>query len=165
MKLFILRHGQAETFAASDAARQLTEPGREEVRQVIRKSADVLAQVKRIWVSPLVRAQQTADVALEVLGCLPRETSDLLLPESTPLDVLERLSAELPAGLATHDAGGIASDGQTSYLLVSHQPLVGELVNGICGKPNGYYPMNTGALALLDLDVPALGCGQLVWLR
>jgi phosphohistidine phosphatase len=155
MKLFILRHGQAETFAASDAARQLTESGREEVRGVVRKSAEVLAEVKRIWVSPLLRAQQTADVVLEVLGDRRRETSDLLLPESTPLHVLDKLTAEVAKGQSTGD----------SYLLVSHQPLVGELVNGICGKPNGYYPMNTGALAHLDLDVPALGCGQLVWLR
>jgi phosphohistidine phosphatase len=153
MKLYILRHGQAEIFAASDAVRQLTPAGREEVRRVIRKSADSLAEIEKIWVSPLLRAQQTADLALELLNEVPRETSDLLLPESTPVDVLNRLSNELPTG---HGA---------SYLLVSHQPLVGELVNGICGKPNGYYPMDTGALASLELDVPALGCGHLRWLR
>lgn len=149
MKLFILRHGQAESFAASDAARQLTDLGRQEVRSVVRKSADLLAELERVWVSPLVRAQQTADVVAEELGQLPRQTSDLLLPESTPADVLDMFTA----------------DDRGAYLLVSHQPLVGELVNGLCGKPNGYYPMDTGALAHLELEVPAFGCGQLVWLR
>jgi phosphohistidine phosphatase len=148
MKLFILRHGQAENFAASDAARRLTDQGREEVRRVVRKNAELLAGLQQIWVSPLMRAQQTADVVIEEIGHRPRQTSDLLVPESTPAEVLEMLSSQ--------------SEG--TYLLVSHQPLVGELVNGICGKPNGFYPMGTGALAYLDLTVPAIGCGELIWL-
>lgn len=149
MRLFILRHGQAETFAASDAERELTEAGRAEIRQVVRQSADDLSAVTKLWVSPLRRAQQTADVVMEELGALPRETTDLLLPESTPSEILSILT-----GLE-----------DSSYLLVSHQPLVGELVNGLCGKPNGYYPMDTGALANIYLEFPALGCGHLVWLR
>jgi phosphohistidine phosphatase len=149
MKLFILRHGQAETFAASDAERELTEAGRAEVRQVIRKSADELMGVNKLLVSPLRRAQQTADVVLEELKAVPRETCEWLLPESTPAQVLDTLS-----GL-----------GDFTYLLVSHQPLVGELVNGLCGRANGYHPMNTGALANVDLDHFALSRGRLVWLR
>ncbi|MCW8196421.1 phosphohistidine phosphatase SixA [Proteobacteria bacterium 005FR1] len=148
MKLFILRHGQAESFAASDAARKLTDQGREEVRAVVRKNSEVLADLEHIWVSPLVRAQQTADVVIEEIGQRPRKTCELLLPESTPAEIVEMLSSQ-PEG---------------AYLLVSHQPLVGELVNKLCGRPNGFYPMGTGALAHLDLNVPAFGCGELVWL-
>ncbi|MGQ9427054.1 phosphohistidine phosphatase SixA [Gilvimarinus sp. F26214L] len=151
MKLFVLRHGQAETFAPSDAARELTEAGRREVRQVLSKSSEELAGVSQMWVSPLVRAQQTADLVGEVTGAVARETSEVLLPESTPTDVVDRLLIDL--------------DQDGDYLLVGHQPLLGELVSGLCGKANGYYPMDTGALARIELDCPALGCGELIWLR
>lgn len=151
MKLLILRHGQAEMFAASDAARQLTDAGHAEVRDVLRKSEKELMEVSQMWVSPLLRAQQTADLVIEARGDIPRHTTDLLLPESTPMDVMEQLLHEL--------------SGDQSCMLVGHQPLIGELVNGLCGKPNGYYPMGTGALAHVVMDVPALGCGHLIWLR
>lgn len=149
MRLFVLRHGQAETFAPSDAERNLTQTGRSEVRRVIRRNAKSMSWLDKMWVSPLLRARQTADVVEEELGKLDRETSDLLLPESSPSHVLEMLSG--------------VEDG--TYLLVTHQPLAGELVNGLCGKLNGFYAMDTGALANIKLDVPALGCGDLVWLR
>lgn len=149
MKLFILRHGQAENFACSDAERALTDGGRAEVRRVIRRSAGEISPLHHLWVSPLRRAQQTADVVEEELGPAPRETSPLLVPECSAYHVLELLSG--------------VEDG--TYLLVSHQPLVGELVNGLCGKPNGFYAMDTGALAQVRLDVAAMGCGELVWLR
>lgn len=151
MKLLILRHGQAEMFAASDADRQLTDAGRAEVRQALRKSKQEVLDVSQMWVSPLLRAQQTADLVTELRGDIPRHTTELLLPESTPMDVMEQLLQDL--------------DSDETYMLVGHQPLLGELVNGLCGKPNGYYPMGTGALAYVAMEVPALGCGHLLWLR
>lgn len=138
-------------FAASDADRRLTEAGRTEVREVLRKSEKEVQEVTQMWVSPLLRAQQTADLVIEARGEIPRHTTSFLLPESTPTDVMEQLLQDLEEG--------------QSYMLVGHQPLIGELVNGLCGKPNGYYPMGTGALAHVAMDVPALGCGQLMWLR
>lgn len=149
MRLFILRHGQAEAFAASDAERELVAAGRSELQRVVRASANELSAVSKLWVSPLRRAQQTADVVTDLLGPIPRETSDLLLPESSVSHALEMLE-----GLEA-----------SSYLLVSHQPLVGELVNALCGKAQGYYPMGTAALANIELEHPAVGCGNLVWLR
>lgn len=138
-------------FAASDADRELTEAGRQEVREVLRKSNKEVMEISRIWVSPLLRAQQTADLVIEHRGDIPRHTTSLLLPESTPTDVMDQLMQELDSG--------------ETYMLVGHQPLLGELVNGLCGKPNGYYPMGTGALAHVAMDIPALGCGHLLWLR
>lgn len=149
MKLFILRHGQAETYASSDAARKLTPAGRQQVQEVLGRTKSELTGIEKLWVSPLQRAQETADVVEAVLGKLPRVTSDLLLPESTPTDVLEMLQLL--------DGGG--------HMLVSHQPLVGELVNGLCGKSNGFFHMDTGTLAHIDLEIPAIACGRMVWLH
>jgi len=66
VKLWVLRHGQAEAHAATDAERNLTAHGREEVlgsaAQLIGKPIDA------IIASPYVRAQQTAHLVREALG-------------------------------------------------------------------------------------------------
>ena len=69
MKLWILRHGEAEPHARSDAQRNLTEHGREQVRQA---AAHLIGQsIDTILVSPYVRAQQTAEIVRKVLGAHP----------------------------------------------------------------------------------------------
>ncbi|GAB1258227.1 phosphohistidine phosphatase SixA [Aurantivibrio plasticivorans] len=149
MNLFILRHGEAEASAATDAARRLTPRGEAEVAAVVRKSAKELQAVRQVYVSPYVRAQQTAKIALEVLGDRPIETTELITPDGN-VDGVIRL-------LESRDLSNV--------LLVSHQPLVGELVNGFTGQPPGYYSMATAALASIDLDPIAMGLGDLNWLR
>lgn len=66
MKLWVLRHGEAEPRANSDAERRLTAHGRE---QVVRSAAHLLGQpLQAIIASPYVRAQQTAALVHETLG-------------------------------------------------------------------------------------------------
>jgi phosphohistidine phosphatase len=61
VKLWILRHGEAEGHARTDAERNLTEHGRGEV---LRSAAHLIGQpITAIVASPYVRAQQTAFVA------------------------------------------------------------------------------------------------------
>lgn len=60
MKIFIMRHGEAEHFADSDAARELTQRGRTESEAVARACAEQgFAQFDKVLVSPYIRAQQT----------------------------------------------------------------------------------------------------------
>ncbi len=60
MKIFIMRHGEAEHFADSDAARQLTQRGRIESETVARACKEQgFAQFDKVLVSPYIRAQQT----------------------------------------------------------------------------------------------------------
>lgn len=149
MELFILRHGHAQDYAPRDRDRQLSERGREELHGVLQECQEALQNLQYIFVSPYVRAQQTAEVVAEYLVDVPRETLDNLSPNSDPLKLINELAAK---------------DLQ-AMLLVSHQPLVGELVNRLCGVEVGHYPMATAALAALDMDILASACAELRWLK
>ena len=60
MKLWVLRHGQAEARAATDAQRPLTETGRQEALRMGEHLQGETLEV--ILASPYLRAQQTAEL-------------------------------------------------------------------------------------------------------
>ena len=139
MKLWVLRHGQAESHAPTDAQRNLTAHGREEV---LGSAAHLIGQpIDAILVSPYVRAQQTAQLVREALGFEGEiRTVPWLTPEANPLQVLEQL------------------DSADNLLLVSHQPLVGNLIGLLQhGHLRDPQPMNTASLAELEGDWPLAG--------
>lgn len=155
MTIFILRHGQAEAQITTDDARQLTGKGRSDTDKVVRARVSDMGAISAIWASPLVRAQQTATIAASYFPLLSIQTTDLLVPEANSLALMEWLDAL--------NAKQLQVSGQ-SILLVSHQPLVGLLVNKICNKPNDYYPMGTSSLAAIQVPIVAAGMGDLLWL-
>lgn len=149
MEIFILRHGQAEPWRADDETRQLVAEGRREVEQVVRGSSSDLGDVQAVLVSPYIRARQTVDVALPFLPRPTVKTCEWLTPSANPEVVVQRLALlDLP-----------------SVLLVSHQPLVGRLVELLCGLETGAVAMDTATLACLDVDVMAAGLAELRWVR
>ncbi|WP_226645387.1 phosphohistidine phosphatase SixA [Microbulbifer variabilis] len=149
MDLFILRHGKAEPMYGNDAARALTERGRKQVAQVCKERAEELSSVRAIWASPFVRTQQTADIVSAHLG-LPVVTEPLLIGDTDPQQLLDRLQEQLADSFP--------------LLLVSHQPLVGSLLNDLCGSGN-QHPMGTSSLACVSSEVWANGCAELQWLQ
>lgn len=152
MDLFLLRHGAAESFAQRDSDRALTAAGREQLMRVLVSSQDDLAQVTLIGVSPFLRARQTCEIVMEHLPQSPKPelvTLNTLTPSANPVEVADWL---------------ITADSQC-VLLVSHQPLIGTLLNDLCGFEPGRYRMGTGALARIHMDIVAFGVGQLEWLR
>jgi phosphohistidine phosphatase len=153
MKIFVLRHGQAETQQTTDEARNLTTKGRADVAASVQYSLSELEQVQEIWASPLVRAQQTAEIVRDILAAqgihLSIKTTDLITPESNPTDLFDLLQAS----------------NLNSVLLASHMPFVGDLLDAFCGSARGYHAMNTSSMALVECDVPAKHCGELRWLR
>jgi len=149
MKLWLLRHGEAEPKARTDAERNLTQNGRREASS----SAEYLKgqQVQTILVSPYNRAQQTAEAVRQVIGFDGvMETVPWLTPESDPGDALLYLGRREEEGL----------------LLVSHQPLVGVLGDLLInGRQETPLPMSTGSLAELEGEYLAAGLLHLVSLR
>lgn len=144
MKLWILRHGEAEAHARTDAERNLTEHGRAEV---LRSAAHLIGQpLSAIIASPYVRAQQTAHLVREALGFEPEiRTVPWLTPEGNPQRVLQNL------------------DTDDNVLLVSHQPLVGSLISFLQhGHQRQPQPLHTASLAELEGDFPLAGLMNLV---
>lgn len=144
MKLWVLRHGEAEGHARTDAERELTEHGRAEV---LRSAAHLIGQpVDAIIASPYVRAQQTAQLVRQALGFeADIRTVPWLTPDGNPLEVLNKL------------------DSDDNVLLVSHQPLVGSLISFLQhGHQRQPQPMHTASLAELEGDFPLAGLMSLV---
>lgn len=149
MKLWLLRHGQAEPKARTDAERNLTEAGRLEV-----EDAAALLQsqsLQAILVSPYQRAQQTAEIVRQALGFTgPVETVPWLTPDSDPADTMLYLDRRTEQRL----------------LLVTHQPLVGALGGWlVSGHREAPLPMATASLAELEGEHLAAGLMHLVGLR
>lgn len=148
MNVFIMRHGEAETHAETDMSRELSHQGREDIAQMASTYSDELAQVDVIWCSSYTRAQQTADIVAQRLQ-KPIITQSILPPSGNPADVMAALEAHK----------------HQTILVVSHQPLIGILVDGLADLEPGRYRMGTGALAHLKTDIYARGCAELRWLH
>lgn len=118
VNIFIMRHGEAQPVAPTDAARELTAAGRKEVEQSARYLAAQVDKFDLVLVSPYIRAQQTWQI---VSSFCPQpevlQTVDELVPEASP----EALHDFLDALIEQHQSDNI--------LLVSHMPLVSYLVS------------------------------------
>jgi len=149
MRLWLLRHGQAEPKARTDAQRNLTDVGRREVEGAAAPLQDQSLQV--ILVSPYQRAQQTAEIVRQALGFTgPVETVAWLTPDSDPADAMLYLDRRTEQRL----------------LLVTHQPLVGALGGWlVSGHRDAPLPMATASLAELEGEHLAAGLMHLVGLR
>lgn len=133
MRLWLLRHGQAEALAASDSQRALTEAGRDEVRRSAMQLLNDPPQV--VLVSPYLRAQQTAALVLEVIGAVAQRTVPWLTPDSDPRQVLNELDRYTQPGI----------------LLVAHQPLLGDL-GGLLVHGHRQQPLPLSTASLVELQ-------------
>ncbi len=157
MNILIIRHGEAHSHADSDFQRELTARGVKEVTSAgeCLRSQSLRSEYEKsgyVWVSPYIRAQQTADHLLSAanLTTVPREESDAITPDCSPEDVVDK----------------IQQSKMTNLILISHQPLVSALV-GLLVSSQVFSgpPMSPGSMALLETDTVLAGCCTLKWLR
>lgn len=137
VRLYILRHGEAERHSHQDESRELTARGRAEVAA----TADYLATkgaCPLIVASPLVRAQQTAAIVAGRLGVSRIETCKSMAPEGSVRGAVKFLE----------------SLGQEEVLLASHMPLVSRLSTWLVdGVEDESYPLPTAGLRVLTLEL------------
>jgi phosphohistidine phosphatase len=157
MKLLVIRHGiagDAEEFAATgkdDSQRPLTKAGKRKMKEVAGGLLEIIETIDVIAASPLVRAQQTADILAKAYGDLSVSTVAALSPGSDPSDLLDWLSG--------HAAAEVVA-------IVGHEPHLGMLVTWFMGGVrDSRVEMSKGGAALLEFD-SALGPGKgtLEWL-
>ena len=147
MFVSLLRHGEASFDASSDANRELTELGRRQVLASVKALKRVCDKpIAAIWSSPYVRARQSADIAALELN-LNVNIQTALMPENNPVRVGEWVQAL-----------DKKSD-VDSILLVSHMPLVGDLVSLLVdGNLHSPIPFYTGMIAQLYAECALEGC-------
>lgn len=110
MELYLIRHAQAEEQSAGggDEERALTREGRERFREVVRGLDRLELRFDRVYHSPYVRAQETADLLEPILD---GETIVTAALARAPSDEL------------------LASLGGESVALVGHEPWLSDLLS------------------------------------
>jgi phosphohistidine phosphatase len=139
--IHLLRHGIAvdpgDPAAPTDPERFLTDKGKARTRAAARGLAAIGISPDLVLVSPYVRAQQTADIAVEVLGAkeIARETIDSLTPMGDPSRVIEVVRAS----------------GKHSVLCVGHAPNLDLLAAKLVGSTSPVTRLKKAGVASLEL--------------
>lgn len=145
-KLWIMRHGQAQSMAQSDELRPLTEEGRRQVS--INAQAILNETFTHVFVSPYLRAQQTWEILLaQGVHTQHCETVDWITPDVPTQPALDAL---------------LAIQGESlNILLVCHQTFAGRLTTHLCdGSTRGRH-IDTAAIVSIETEVFASQCGML----
>lgn len=147
MKVFIIRHGEAEPRRDTDAGRNLTARGRADALALGKMLERDKLQIHTAIVSPYQRARQTLECLLEGARLQPRvHVAEHITPEDAVNSAYEELE---PFG------------GCESLVIVSHMPLVSSLIASLVDgteRTASHYPMSTASMAELDVDMLA-PCG------
>lgn len=136
----MLRHGIAEeaTGGMRDADRALTDEGKKKLQSVLRRARAVDVAPAVILASPLRRAVETAQVAVDVLrGSAKVVETRALTPESSPEAVWEEIRAH-------------KSD--PSVMIVGHEPLFSSVYAYLLGAPSAQIDVKKGSLGRIDVD-------------
>ena len=145
MKLWLLRHGEAEAYQRHDADRQLTEQGRQQILQTAEFLRDI--PFDRVLSSPYLRARQTAEL---LSATLQRQGNNEVVPWLTPEEDVREVVRKLDGYPAE------------SVLLVAHQPLLGNLVSWLVDADRLHgLPMDTASVACLEGEFIGAGTMQL----
>jgi phosphohistidine phosphatase len=151
-ELLLLRHGIAEErdAAGEDAQRGLTREGRDRAARVIQRLVAMDLGCDLVLSSPLVRARQTAELAV-AWGLAPElELAAALAPLTDPMPMLERWLGPLSP-----------RPGWRRLALVGHEPDLSTLAALLIGVPMAQAPqalqLKKAGVALLRWPAPPQG--------
>ncbi len=155
MQILLVRHAIAEEredfarLGLDDDERPLSEQGRRRMRAAVAGLARVLPALERIGSSPLVRAEQTADL---LAGGFPRARR-------------ETLPWMAPGGDRTALLAWLDGPDDETCAVVGHEPDMGELAGWLLsGRPLPFVEFKKGAACLLEFDgAPRAGEATLRW--
>ncbi|TNH03852.1 phosphohistidine phosphatase SixA [Testudinibacter sp. TR-2022] len=139
MRIFIMRHGEAETMAKIDADRNLTAHGIQQAKEQGEWLTEAANHIDRVIVSPYNRALQTYEhLAASTATNMPSE--------------IETWEAVTPYGnstMAVDYLSNLCRDGVKNVLIVSHLPFVEDLVTALCESPQ-QVGFSTGTIAEIE---------------
>lgn len=150
MKIFIMRHGEAESRAPSDSQRALTKRGQSDSISVVERALEKgFGQLDKVLVSPYVRAQQTWQTVSHLVDTKKLDTCEDITPYGDSKNVFDYVSALVEV------------EKLDRLLLVSHLPLVGFLTAEFVPSMAPVM-FTTSGLACIEYD-PISGKGHLLW--
>ena len=141
MKLYLMRHGEAEAMGGAirhDAERILSARGVQEVDAMARLLADADPAIGLILTSPLRRAVQTGEAIRRYLPMNPEvRLTTHLNPGFNPPELIEELSTA----------------GCESLVAVGHQPDMSGFISYLISKSHASVEMETSSVACIDLTL------------
>ena len=157
MQLLVIRHGIAEdpsTVVATgqdDTGPPLSKEGKQMMKGVVAGLRELVDKVDVIGASPLLRAQQTAQIVAKAYNDLPIVTVEDLLPESDPPALMSWLRRQSTFNVVA---------------IVGHQPNLGLLVTWLMsGVKASRVALTKGGTCLLEFsDSVSAGNATLRWL-
>lgn len=152
-RLIVMRHAKAESAAASDRARKLTDRGERDARAAGEWLAAAGWGPDLLLVSSADRARRTAELVATAMGSAPKVA---LIDALYDADAVEAL------GIC---AEGVGADVGCAAV-VGHNPTMVELAMLLQGNDTNQVHLRPGALAVFELDQPwgrlGTGCARLV---
>ncbi|MCX5937530.1 MAG: histidine phosphatase family protein [Cyanobium sp. LacPavin_0920_WC12_MAG_62_9] len=163
VELLLLRHGIAEERCPErvDGERALTAVGRSRTRAVAERLVQLDLGCDQLVTSPLVRARQTAEIAVGA-GLVAQGSPSLSLRvDAVRVDAVRVDAALAPGGdplplVAEFQRAASAHKGLLRLALVGHEPDLGALAAQLIGAPEGAIALKKAGIALLLLG-PGLG--------
>lgn len=158
---FLMRHGQAESHASSDAERRLTDYGVEYTAQIAQQLKDILSKyefgIPSLLHSPYLRAKETAEVLEAKINTSVKGSESKIfflnilglesaVPDSSPHSCFESLGPHA----------------NQSFLLISHMPLVASLASLIeHGNVYQSHPFQTSEIRVYEFENWLVGAASL----
>ena len=135
MNLYLMRHSEAEWGEPLDPTRELTPIGRKQTATMGDFMVRQIGRVDLVLSSWFKRARDTADPMAAALGNAPREDLSTLDPDGKVADAWSDIQnlAEI------HNAKDV--------LVVSHHPLVNDLIEYLCGAKTTKASLPVGSIA------------------
>jgi len=157
MNLYLLRHGVAvergDLDLSGDEARPLTAKGRRQLRKVAAALRAMKIKPDLVLSSPLIRAQQTAEVVAKHLKLRGQTVFNYeLRPGGSPEKLIRQLVARKPV--------------PGEVLIVGHEPDLSELLSLLVGgNTTGGFSFKKAGLAKLEIErLRPNQCATLAWL-
>lgn len=150
MFLHLLRHAEAEAHRPDDFSRSLTEKGSKQARRIGCFMKEQCIRPDVILTSPVVRARQTAEIVVKLLGNTALTEAPWAACGMTPDAALAELS-----GFAKLD----------SVMIVGHEPDLGFLITSLIGLGRSE-SIQIAKATLVGVNLPRLqfGSGMLRYL-
>jgi phosphohistidine phosphatase len=145
MLLYLLRHADAGSYAASDELRALSEKGVRQARDVARFCGTHEVAPEVVLTSPLLRARQTAEIAAKETG------SELI--------VVPWLTSGMAPDEALNELRSFSK--MKSVMLVGHEPDFSQLAARLLGMSAERLRLRKASLTCIEVDNLKSGAGVL----